>query len=232
MTAFVMRLPGSLPGDAYDRLLGWCKAKCSEQRFKGGVDESLCGGVFHEDSEPRDFAHFRRLMATNLKNWGVQRQKQMYRRNWLRYVDVQQYFMELTTPEERAALEQKHKDRLAAEEAAEAEKKRKARDLRVTRAVDVLQRLVNRRSRSATDVLAAAIRQRRAEAAAARAAKQSAFNSERYGLPGTYVRYSPEELDCESWQAVKRRRLEHPQPAWKEREDEKRAQVALERARA
>jgi hypothetical protein len=129
-------------------------------------------------------------------------------------------------------LEQKHKDRLAAEEAAEAEKKRKARDLRVTRAVDVLQRLVNRRSRSATDVLAAAIRQRRAEAAAARAAKQSALNSERYGLPGTYVRYSPEELECESWQVVKRRRLEHPQPAWKERQDEKHAQVALERARA
>jgi hypothetical protein len=229
MTAFVMRLPGSLPGDAYDRLLGWCKAKCSEHRFRGDVDESLCGGVFHEDSEPRDFAHFRRLMATNLKNWGVERRGQRYKRGWLQLVDPQEYFMQLTTPEERAALEQKHKDKLAAEEAAEAEKKRKARDLRVTRAVDVLQRLVNRRSRSATDVLAAVIRQRRADAAAARAAKQSAFNSERFGLPGTYVRYSPEELECESWQAVKRRRLDHPQPAWKERQDEKLAQAARQR---
>jgi hypothetical protein len=230
MTAFVARLPGHLPGDAYNKLLDWCKARCSEHRFKGGVDESLCGGVFHTDSEPRDLKGFQRLMVTNLKYWGVERRGQRYKRGWLQLVDPQEYFMQLTTPEERAALEQKHKDKLAAEEAEAAEKQRQARLKRVARGAEMLRRLVNRRCQSATDVLAAVIRKRRADVATTRAAKQTAFNSERFGLPGTYVRYSPEELDeCENWNAVKRRRLDHPQPAWKEREDEKLAQVARQR---
>jgi hypothetical protein len=232
MTAFVMRLPGALPGDAYNRLMDWCKARCTGHRVKGGVEETLCGGVFLESCVPRDLAHFRRLMVTNLKNWGVERQSHLYKRGWLQFVEQMEYDMLLTTPEERAALEQKHKEQLAAEEAAAAEAKRQARDLRVDRGVKILRRLVNRHLQGAVDKLAVEIHKRQAAAAEARRAKQSAFNEERYGLPGVYVRYSPEELECESWQAVKRRRLDHPQPAWKEYEDAKLARTACERARA
>jgi hypothetical protein len=229
MTAFVMRLPSSLPVEAQEKLYAWCKTKCSESRFRRVAEEALYGGVFHEDSEPRDLKSLQRLMVTNLKNWDVDRRGQRYKRGWLQLVDPEEYFLQLTTPEERAALEQKHKDELAAKEAAEAEKKRQERLARVARGAKILQRLADRRLQGAVDKLAAEIKQRRADEAAAREAKQSAFNEQRYGLPGTYVNYDDAEMECEDWAAVKRRRLEHPQPDWKEKQDARLARGARDR---
>ena len=52
--------------------------------------QCLVGALFGENV-PRSFQHFRRLVVTNFKNWGIDRTT-FYERGWVRYIDSGEYF--------------------------------------------------------------------------------------------------------------------------------------------
>ena len=166
-------------------------------------------------------------MITNLKNWGIKRPH--YERGWAQYATPKDWQLELTTPEERRTEAQALVAGATSKALRHLQAQAAKREARVARGTQALQRLVNRRAKVGFDCLARDVQQRRGALAGARARKKRAFNEQRFGLL-LDVYYTDEELDtCSSWQEVKRRRKDFPQPAWKNREDERMAQTARER---
>ena len=229
--AFVMFLPIDTPGDCLDKLDAWgtkryVRFKVSRQAEQR--DLVVAGGFFDPLRAPKSFQGFRSLMITNLKNWGIKRPH--YERGWIQYVTPKAWQLELTTPEERRAEAQALVARATSKALRHLRTQTAEREARVARGSQALQSLVNRRVKIGFNCLAQDVQQRRVALAGARARKKRAFNEQRFGLLDLGVTYADEETDtCNSWQEVKHRRRDFPQPAWKNREDERMAQTARER---
>ena len=228
--AFVVFLPVDTPKDRLAKIEAWgskrfVRFKVSKQERR---DLVVAGGFFDPRRAPGSFQSFRSLMITNLKNWKVERPH--YERGWLQFVMPKAWQLELTTPEEREAEARTLMAEATTKALRTVQRLMDQRRDNVRRGAEGLQRLVDHRRRAGFDCLGRKVQRRRAAQAQARETRKRAFNSKRYGLPDCGVGYADEELDaCQTWQEVKRRRVEHPQPAWKEREDEHIARTAKER---
>ena len=199
--------------------------KVSEQHDR---DLVVAGGFFDPLRAPASLKAFQRLVGNNLSNWGVERPH--YERGWLQYVTPKAWYLELTTRAEREAEARGLVSQATTKALRTARRLEDERQAKVCQAVQALQHLVGRRTKAGFERLAKEVQERRDAQAAVREAKKRVFNAERFDLPELPVDYAEEELDtCQTWQEVKRRRAEHPQPAWKDREDARLARVARER---
>lgn len=229
--AFVFEVPlAGVSAETRAKVKDWGCKKFHRFRVCDKPEEDIIvAGGFFGDWRPKSLKALQRLLATNLKNWRVSRGETWYSRGWLRLVCERRWQLATTTREDRNKEVRTLLYGLVDDAVKEARKRADERDDRRRLGVQKLQQLVERRAKPAFEALAAEQRSKQKQLAEARESKKRAFNSERFGLPEARVSYSPEELDsCHTWQDVKRRRKEHPQPTWKEREDEKIAQLARE----
>ena len=228
--AFVMYLPFGTPPEKIEKLEHWGSARFRNFKVSEQPDRDLvvAGGFFDPLRAPASLKAFQRLVGNNLSNWGVERPH--YERGWLQYVTPKAWYLELTTRAEREAEARGLVAQATTKALRTARRLEDERQAKVCRAVQALQRLVDRRTKVGFDALAEKVQERRDAQAAVREAKKRVFNAERFDLPELPVDYAEEELDtCQTWQEVKRRRVEHPQPAWKDREDARLARAARER---
>jgi hypothetical protein len=224
--AFVMRLPFGTADDKLEKIKQWGSKNFVRFKVSSNYERDLvvAGGFFDPRRAPKSFATFRSLVITNLKNWKVDRPH--YERGWLAFVKPADWELEVKTKEEVKEEARSLVQGAVAVATRRIQRLVDARNGRIHRATGLLQGILDRRRQAGVDALAVEARQRRAALEEARAAKKRAFNSERFNLPDSRVSYSAEEMDeCQTWQDVKRRRREHPQAAWKEREDARIAQI-------
>ena len=72
-------------------LLGWAHKRFLRTAWVAhptDCAQCLVGALFKET--PRSFQHFRRLVVTNFKNWGIERTT-FYERGWVRYISRDEY---------------------------------------------------------------------------------------------------------------------------------------------
>lgn len=220
-----MRLPSDISAEDRDKLLRWGQRSFHRFKVSDAFAEVRCGGFFLPHRAPATLAQFQRGVATNCKNWGLDRQETRYQRGWLQFASPAQWELHITTPHERYVEVEGLVKEVVDGAWRQLCQRKAARAARLTAAASKLASVTQRRTKLGFDALAPEVRARRAKEAAAREAKTLAFNQERFGLATTRVAYSSEELECDSWQAVKKRRIACPRDARKDREDERLAQI-------
>jgi hypothetical protein len=228
--AFVLRLPYDTPAEKVEKVTQWGAKNFLRFKVSSDYERDLvvAGGFFDPRNPPKSFANFRSLVIMNLKNWKVDRPR--YERGYVAFVTPAQWEREVKTRQEKQQEARSLVEEIVAKAVRQVQKKSAERAAKISEAAARLQALLDRRVKIGFDRLAVEVQKRRDEVSKVRADKQRTFNTERFGLPDLVVSYAPEELDsCQTWREVKRRRLEHPQPTWKEREDEKLARTARER---
>jgi hypothetical protein len=228
--AFVLRLPFDTPAEKVEKVKQWGLKNFPRFKVSSNYERNLVvvGGFFDPRRAPKSFANFRSLVIMNLRNWKIERPR--YERGCVAFVTPAQWEREVKTRQEKQQEARSLVEEIVANAMRQVQKKADERNAKISDAAARLQALLGRRVRIGFSHLATEVQKRRDEVSKVRVDKQRAFNTERFGLPDLVVSYAPEELDsCQTWREVKRRRLEHPQPTWKEREDEKLAQAARQR---
>ena len=216
--AFIAEVPG-LSASERERLLAWGQKRFHRFRCRDG----LAGGLFKR--APRSLNALQQLLGKNLANWGIEREN-VGNRGWLRLcfkAEFQERLMGKEIAERWRRLAAAALDKAIKREVRQANTRRRVIKAKIKQAK-------TRRVAEAFAALAAGVQQRNEEIEARRSAKTALFNEQRFGHLSPRVTYSEEELDnCSSWQEVQCRRKDFPQPAWKNREDEREVQIARER---